>query len=202
MSRTILALLLASFISVNCGKKDSAELKNIKPKDNTQTKQNQTQSSQTAAGNSFAVKSVGSTEGKNNMVDFSWVENGLEKKLSDYKGKVILVNFWATWCPPCRKELPALSQISNELKGKDFVLIGVSVDDNQQVLDNFLKANSLSYTVVHEPNELLAKYMSAADQNQNVVPQSYILDKNGKLVETILGSRSKEDFLSLINKHL
>jgi len=205
MHKFILVLLLAAFVSFNCGKKDSAELKNIKPKDNSQTKQNQTQttqSQQTAAGNSFAVKSVGSPDGRNGMVDFSWVENGQEKKLSDFKGKVILVNFWATWCPPCRKELPALSQISTELKGKDFVLIGVSVDDNQQVLDNFLKSNTLSYTVVHEPNELLAKYMSSANQDQNVVPQSYILDKNGKVAETILGSRSKEDFLSLINKHL
>jgi hypothetical protein len=55
---------------------------------------------------------------------------------------------------------------------------------------------------VHEPNELLAKYMSVTSQNQNVVPQSYIVNKNGKVVESILGSRSKEDFLSLINKHL
>ncbi len=136
------------------------------------------------------------------MVDFKWDENGKEMKLSDYKGKVILLNFWATWCPPCRKELPDLSTISNELKDKDFKMIGVSVDDNQDVLNSFLKTNNLSYTVVFEPNELVAKYMTAAGQNQNVVPQTYIIDKNGKVVEAIMGSRSKADFLSIINKYL
>ena len=137
------------------------------------------------------------------MVDYSWSENGKEMKLSDHKGKVILVNFWATWCPPCRKELPDLSKISTELKDKNFVMIGVSVDDNKEVLEKFLQANKLPYTIVFEPtSELVNKYMEAAGQNQNVVPQTYIIDKNGKVVEAILGSRSKEDFLKLINKYL
>ncbi len=139
---------------------------------------------------------------KNELVDFKWSENGKEMKLSDYKGKVILLNFWATWCPPCRKELPDLSTISTELKDKDFKMIGVSVDDNQEVLNSFLQTNNLSYTIVYEPEQLVTKYMSAAGQNQNVVPQTYIIDKNGKVVEAIMGSRSKADFLGMIKKYL
>jgi cytochrome c-type biogenesis protein len=211
MYRSVFVLLLAAAVSFNCSKKDESSKQDVKPNDYNQQNQQQTKqqgsdgdntSTQTSSPVSYAVKSVGNTKAKNEMVDFSWNENGKDVKLSDYKGKVILLNFWATWCPPCRKELPDLSQISTELKDRDFVMIGVSVDDNQEVLNKFLETNRLPYTIVFEPNELVAKYMTAAGQTQNVVPQTYIINKEGKVVESILGSRSKADFLSLINKHL
>ena len=88
------------------------------------------------------------------------------------------------------------------MKDKDFKMIGVSVDDNQEVLNSFLQTNNLSYTIVYEPEQLVTTYMSAAGQNQNVVPQTYIIDKNGKVVEAIMGSRSKADFLGMIKKYL
>lgn len=200
MYKIVLILLVSAFVSFNCTKKDDV-LKDTKQKDGKTQKDNTTNQN-TATGVSYAVKSVGTADKKNDMIDFSWSENGKEVKLSDHKGKVILLNFWATWCPPCRKELPDLAQISAELKGKDFVMIGVSVDDNQEILDKFLQTNKIPYTVVFEPNELVGKYMMTAGQTQNVVPQTYIIDKEGKVVEAILGSRSKSDFLSLISKHL
>lgn len=201
MKRVLLAVILAAAVSFNCSK--TTEKTDVKPQDNKQNiQQQQKQDTKPASGSSFAVKDVDKDVTKNEMVDFKWDENGKEMKLSDYKGKVILLNFWATWCPPCRKELPDLSTLSTELKDKDFKMIGVSVDDNQEVLNNFLKSNNLSYTVVFEPNELVAKYMTSAGQNQNVVPQTYIIDKKGKVVEAIMGARSKADFLSLINKYL
>lgn len=202
-------LLIAGLVSLNCGKKDDNKVsQDVKPNEN-KTQQNQSnqkvnqQNTQNQNNeNSFAVKSVGNSEGKDQMVDFSWQENGSEKKLSDYKGKVILLNFWATWCPPCKKELPSLSEISKELKDKDFKMIGVSVDDNQEVLNAYLKTNTLPYTIVFEPNQLVGKYMAVTGQQQNVVPQTYIIDKKGKVVETILGARSKQDFLDIIKKYL
>ena len=206
MKNLFFVVLLAAFVSLNCTK-NSETNKDVKPNDNKQTTQQNNQNTQqqqksTTEASSFAVKDVDKSVKKNEMVDFKWEENGKEMKLSDYKGKVILINFWATWCPPCRKELPDLSILSSELKDKDFKMLGVSVDDDQQVLNNFLKTNSLSYTVLFEPNQLVGKYMDAASQNQNVVPQTYIIDKNGKVVEAIMGSRSKADFLNLINKYL
>lgn len=200
-------IFAAAVLYSGCGKKEDPSVKydNKNQQNTQQNSQNQQQQSgqtQQKQQESFAVKTVGESAGKNQMVDFTWTEDGKEKKLSDYKGKVILLNFWATWCPPCKKELPALSQISTELKDKDFKMIGVSVDDNMEVLNTFLKSNSLSYTIVFEPNQLVTKYMNATGQNQNVVPQTYLIDKNGKVVETILGARSKQDFLDLINKYL
>lgn len=213
MNKIITAFLLVVFAAVGCGKKDDPnadkkreEIKQQQSQQNqTQQNQNQNQNNttqQSSVKTSYKVTEVDKEVKAEQLVDFKWSQDGKEQKLSDYKGKVILLNFWATWCPPCRKELPDLSQISTDLKGKDFVMIGVSVDDNQQVLDNFLKANNLSYTNVFEPNELVAKYMESAGQNQNVVPQTYIIDKKGKVVEAIMGSRSKQGFLDLINKYL
>ncbi|MCC7159370.1 MAG: TlpA family protein disulfide reductase [Ignavibacteria bacterium] len=203
MYKLIILLFAVSLLSLDCSKKQDTTIKD-KQKDNTQQNQQNNQSTQQnqSATSSYAVKSVSNAEKKNDMVDFTWEENGKEIKLSDYKGKVILINFWATWCPPCRKELPDLSQISTDYKDKDFKMIGVSIDDNQEVLNNFLKTNKLSYTVLYEPNELVAKYMTTTGQNQNVVPQSYLIDKNGKVVEAIIGSKSKADFISIINKYM
>ena len=204
MYKLFFVILLAVFVSLNCSKKSETN-KDVKPNDNKQqtTQQNNQNTQQTSSTpSSYAVKDIDEDVKKNEMVDFKWVEGGKEMKLSDYKGKVILLNFWATWCPPCKKELPDLSKISGELKDKDFKMIGISVDDNQEVLNNFLKTNNLPYTILFEPNVLVSKYMEAAGQNQNVVPQTYIIDKNGKVVEAIMGARSKADFFSLINKYL
>lgn len=208
MYKLLSVLVFTAFLAFNCSK-ESSTTKTEKPgdKQSTQQQSNQQQPGDqnkqvTGSTASFKVSEVDSDVKKNELVDFKWSENGKEMKLSDYKGKVILLNFWATWCPPCRKELPDLSTISTELKDKDFKMIGVSVDDNQEVLNTFLQANKLSYTVVYEPEQLVTKYMSAAGQNQNVVPQTYIIDKNGKVVEAIMGSRSKADFLEIIKKYL
>ncbi len=210
MYKSIGALVIAGLVSIHCGKSDA--VKDNKTSDNKQqnTQQNQQQQTnqqqntqQTAKSVSYAVTGVDKKETKaDQMVDFTWMEDGKEKKLSDYKGKVILLNFWATWCPPCKKELPDLSKISTELKDNDFVMIGVSVDDNQEILNSYLKSNGLPYTVLFEPTELVGRYMEAAGQTQNVVPQTYIIDKKGKVVEAILGARSKADFLEIINKYL
>ena len=208
MYKLLPVLLLTALLSLNCSKESTT--KTDKPTDEKKTTQQQNTQQQpgdqnkqvTGSSASYKVSEVDSDVKKNELVDFKWNENGKEMKLSDYKGKVILLNFWATWCPPCRKELPDLSTISTELKDKDFKMIGVSVDDNQEVLNTFLQSNKLSYTIVFEPEQLVTKYMSAAGQNQNVVPQTYIIDKNGKVVEAIMGSRSKADFLEMIKKYL
>jgi len=203
MYKYISLILITALISFSCGKKDSTTNQNVKPPTKQQVQPNDnTTNTQQSGSNFYSVKNVGASAGGKQFIDFGWNEDSKDKKLSDYKGKVILLNFWATWCGPCRKELPALSQIADEFKGKNFQLIGVSVDQNPNALTNFLKSNSLSYTILHEDSGLLDKYMAVMGNDQNVIPQTFIIDKNGKVVENIVGSRSKEDFVSQINKYL
>jgi peroxiredoxin len=198
MKKILLVSLLLGLFVISCSKKDQTRLNTP----NTQS-QNTTQNIQsTQTYKSFSVKGTIGDIKQNEMVDFTWIENGNEVKLSDNKGKVILLNFWATWCPPCRKELPDLSAISSELKDKKFKMIGVSVDENQQTLEKFLNSNNITYTILHDQTNVVTQYMSATGGGENVIPQSYIIDKNGRIVEVIIGSRSKSEFLGLINKYL
>lgn len=203
MKRIFFLLISLSVFFYSCSKKDNVKDTNQSNKQGTsnEKKIENVTSSQTTAY--YPVKNVENSDNKNSQfVDFTWQENGKEVKLSDNKGKVILLNFWATWCPPCRKELPALSAISNELKNKDFIMIGISVDENTDALSAFLKSNSLSYKILHDTGGLLEKYMAVAGGMDNVIPQSFIIDKNGKVAEYIIGGKDKQDFLDLINKHL
>jgi cytochrome c-type biogenesis protein len=207
MHRPITIILLAGFLAFSCGSKNdtttSNRNSNTKPQNIQRQTPNNNISTQTNPESGFyTVSSIGSSAGAKGFIDFTWNEDNKEKKLSDYKGKVILLNFWATWCPPCRRELPDLSDIAKEYKGKNFELIGISVDENPQALVRFLKSNSLTYTVLHETSGLLSKYMDVVGENQNVIPQTFIIDKKGKVVEHIIGSRSREDFVSLINNYL
>lgn len=196
MNRFLTFLLLLPLLVLSCGKQDKT----------TETKQNPPKTSSntdvTSSSAYYHVKTTGENVKQNESVDFTWTENGKDVKLSDYRGKVILLNFWATWCGPCRREIPDLSQISADLKDKDFKIIGISIDQNPAALDNYLKSSPSSYTIVHESGDLLAKYMQASGNMDDVIPQSFIIDKNGKITEAIIGGRSKSDFLKLINKYL
>jgi thiol-disulfide isomerase/thioredoxin len=192
-------ILITSLLFVSCSKKDPGT--NLSG-NNQQKQPVQNNTTSTGSASYYNVSNVSSDVKKNQLIDFSWNENGQEKKLSDFKGKVIVVNFWATWCGPCKHELPDLSKISQDLKDKDFKMVGVSVDQNLNQLESFLKSNSLSYLVVHESSSLLPSYMSATGMTDDVIPQTFVIDKSGKIVETLIGSHSKEDFMKVINKYL
>ena len=75
-------------------------------------------------------------------------EHNLPVKLSDYKGKVVLVNFWATWCGPCKQEIPDFVKIYDQYKDKGFVILGVSVDDSPEQLQAFMKEYGMNYPVL------------------------------------------------------
>ena len=194
--RIFFVFIVLGFFTLSCSKKDQTQTTSPKNQQQNTTNQN------VQPNKSFSVKGSIGVITRDEMVDFSWVENGSEVKLSDNKGKVILLNFWATWCAPCRKELPGLTQISNELKDKNFKMIGVSVDENQQTLEKFLNSNNLSYTILHDQTDVVTKYMNATGGRDNVIPQTYIINKKGKIVEVIIGTKSKSEFLGLINKYL
>jgi thiol-disulfide isomerase/thioredoxin len=139
---------------------------------------------------------------KDMAVDFSWTdENGKTQSFSDAtKGKVVFLNFWGTWCPPCREEIPDIVSIGNEFKDKDFVVIGIALERSRNPkpkLSTFMNNNKISY----------ANFLPNSDLNNayggiNAVPTTFLIDQNGKVVERIVGKRTKEEFLKSINKIL
>jgi len=152
----------------------------------------------------YKVETVEKASGKKDAPNFSWTENGKQNSLDGLKGNVVLVNLWATWCGPCIKEMPALSQISEELKDKNFIMIGMNVfqQPGSKKVEDFLKTNPVTYTILDGNQELVDAFGEANGKQIDAVPTTFIIGKDGKIAETIIGSRDKETFLKAINKYL
>ncbi|OGU95145.1 MAG: hypothetical protein A2220_03215 [Ignavibacteria bacterium RIFOXYA2_FULL_35_10] len=157
----------------------------------------------TAIGKVIQIETVAKQK-QGFAVDFTWKENGNSTKFSDFtKGKVVLLNFWGTWCPPCRREIPDLVEVSKELANKDFVLIGIALERGADVTSNitkvsdFMKSNGIPYN-----NFIGVEAITNAYGGIAAVPTTYIIDKNGKISETIVGMRGKSDFMESIKRVL
>ena len=101
--------------------------------------------------------------------------DGESVSLDDYKGKVVLLNIWATWCPPCIAEAPSLEKLYNRFKDDDFKLLTVSVDENgEDVVVPFMKRNKLSFPVLLDPEGSIMELYGAIG-----VPESFIISKDG-----------------------
>jgi peroxiredoxin len=113
---------------------------------------------------------------------------GLDGKmvsLDDYKGKVVLLNIWATWCPPCVDEMPSMEKLYQELKGEAFEILAVSIDvlGAKEVIP-FMKKHKLSFPGLTDTNGAIKSLYQTTG-----VPESFIIDKDGIIVEKIIGPR-------------
>ena len=124
--------------------------------------------------------------------------DGSTLTLSELKGKVVVVNFWATWCPPCRREIPDFIETYDAYREKGVEIVGVSLDHKGwDVLSPFVKSNKINYPVV------LGNQSTASDfGNIRSIPTSFIVDKEGKIVEKFVGMLNKDKLEKLIEKYL
>jgi cytochrome c-type biogenesis protein len=196
----IILLLIIAVVLFSCNKK-SEDTNKSKETPKTETKKVEDKSSDLKL---YKMESVEASKEKNVAPNFTWTENGTKKSLNDYKGKVVFLNFWATWCGPCKKEMPDLMKISEELKDKNFYMIGLNVFQQASApkIEDFLKSNPLTYITVDGNDELVKAFKNASGNDLEAVPTTFILNKDGKIVETIVGSKNKESYLQLINKYL
>jgi peroxiredoxin len=116
-------------------------------------------------------------------------ENGVSQALSQYKGKIIVLNFWATWCPPCREEMPELSQLHSENQSKNVVVLGVAIDEIVLVKE-FTHDTPVSYPLFAAEDEGMALNYDLGN-DKGVLPYTVIIDANGKVVKTYFGRISK-----------
>jgi thiol-disulfide isomerase/thioredoxin len=121
--------------------------------------------------------------------------DGKEVKLSDYLGKVVILDFWATWCAPCRKGIPDLISIQNKYKD-DLVVIGISLDQpaTQDQLIPFIKNYGINYPIVLGNIEV-----SAAYGNIQAIPTSFIIDQEGNIINKHIGLVPKSTLIEEIN---
>lgn len=112
----------------------------------------------------------------------------LEGTVPDLAGKVVLVDFWASWCAPCKESFPAMKELHEKYSAQGLVVIAVSIDEDKADMDAFLKKNPVPFTLVRDPKSILF------DEKLGLagVPVSYILDRQGKVAFTHSGYEGKK----------
>jgi peroxiredoxin len=113
--------------------------------------------------------------------------------LKDLKGKVVLVNFWATWCPPCRKEMPDLEALYNRFKGQGFVILAISEDEETNKVPPFIAERKISYPILLDPGQKVNNLFQV-----DGIPKSFVYDRDGKLVAQSIDMRTQRQFLEML----
>lgn len=107
--------------------------------------------------------------------------DGNPVRLSDYKGKVVMLEFWASWCAPCRQSVPELKTLNEKYKDRGFSLIAISLDENPKKVREFVEEFDIHYTVVIDNRDVNAAY------GVNSIPTTFILDREGNIASKRLG---------------
>jgi cytochrome c biogenesis protein CcmG/thiol:disulfide interchange protein DsbE len=114
--------------------------------------------------------------------DFTVQDGDRKVALNQFRGQVVLLNFWATWCPPCVDELPSLMNLQERVKGKGIVVLGVSIDVDENAYHRFLKQYNVNFPTVRDPEQKVSSMYGTTGW-----PETYIIDRNGVLRRKVVG---------------
>ncbi|WP_395940587.1 thiol-disulfide oxidoreductase ResA [Bacillus sp. HMF5848] len=116
---------------------------------------------------------------------------GVKHTLSDYKGQGVFLNFWGTWCEPCKREMPAMNRLYEELKDKGIVVIAVNLGESSLAVQKFVDEMGLTFPVLLDKDgEVLEAY------NINPIPTSVLIDKSGTVIQVVTGEQTEEQLRS------
>jgi thiol-disulfide isomerase/thioredoxin len=173
--------ILAALLSAGCSKKEEQG----------------GASNATAAYKGTVSELAGVQTRPGSVPNFSWKNSaGKTVSIDAFKGRVTLVNFWATWCVPCKKEIPDLIAISNELAARNVTVIGISTDRGSSVLDDvgaFVTEKGIPYQILISNDDL-----ESAFGNIRAIPTTFVVDANGTIVKEMVGFQTKESFTAAI----
>jgi len=110
--------------------------------------------------------------------------NGADVNISDFRGKIVFLNFWATWCPTCVVEMPSMEKLHRKLNDQDFALVTISIQDSAAEVQRFFKQNQLTFTALLDTiGKTIPEFAIRA------IPTTLILDKSGRIVGRVMGMR-------------
>lgn len=121
--------------------------------------------------------------------DFAFELNGKPAHLSDLRGKVVVLNFWASWCPPCVEETPALNQLQQYIASRNGVVVGVSADEDSAAYQKFLQEKGVIFPTYRDPGTRDQHSPIAAEYGTSMYPETYIIDRKGIIVRKIIGTQ-------------
>lgn len=109
--------------------------------------------------------------------------DGRQVRLSDFRGKIVFLNVWATWCPPCRDEMPSMEKLHRSLAGSDFVMLAVSEDvQGQKVVEPFVRQLGLTFPILLDPDGVIPRKYGVTGY-----PETFVIDRTGKVVQHLIG---------------
>jgi len=114
--------------------------------------------------------------------DFALTFDGKPGHLSDLRGKVVLLNFWASWCPPCVDEAPALDQLQQRISVHGGTILGVSIDEDQNAYEEFLRMYQVDFPTFRDPSRQISLNYGTV-----MIPETYVIDRNGRIDRKIVG---------------
>jgi cytochrome c biogenesis protein CcmG, thiol:disulfide interchange protein DsbE len=115
-------------------------------------------------------------------------ESGQKISNKEFGGKLLVVNFWATWCPPCVEEMPSLNEFARTMQPAGVVVLGISVDRSEKAYRDFLARNQLAFQVARDPEETISSTYGTFKW-----PETYVIDREGKVVQKYIGPRDWTD---------
>ena len=138
-----------------------------------------------SSGNTVAFRMVppamGSPAPEFQLIDLQ----GNWQALPDYHGKVVLLNFWATWCGPCRVEMPSMESLYQDLKDEDFAILAISSDPQGSIVTRpFVESQGLTFPILHDSD-----YQVSGSYGVRTLPMSFLIDRNGTLTHRVFGAR-------------
>ena len=194
MGKIKIIVIMSFLLAVGCGQKDRMKIES-KPKDikNSTLSQGQPERPEYAIqAPDFTLRTV----------------QGDLFNLSDYKGKVVLLNFWGTWCGPCRREIPDFNKLHDKYQKDGLEIIGITITSGSpERIYNFMKEWDIEYTVLtdiedYETQRVTAYYGRAIGQPITGLPTTLIIDRGGYIVKGYIGPRNEEIFYQDLKPYL
>ena len=194
MGKIKIIVIMSFLLAIGCGQKDKMKIES-KPKDikNSTLSQGQPERPEYAIqAPDFTLRTV----------------QGVLFNLSDYKGKVVLLNFWGTWCGPCRREIPDFNKLHDKYQKDGLEIVGITITSGSpERIYNFMKEWDIEYTVLtdiedYETQRVTAYYGRAIGQPITGLPTTLIIDRGGYIVKGYIGPRNEEIFYQDLKPYL
>ncbi len=110
--------------------------------------------------------------------------NGVTEELEDYRGSVVFLNFWATWCGPCRMEMPSMQVLYDTYQEEGLEILAVNQGESKRVVENFIEDNGYTYPVLMDTNQMVGSMYGVRG-----IPTTYIIDRDGNILSMLVGTR-------------
>ncbi|MBI2955971.1 MAG: TlpA family protein disulfide reductase [Acidobacteria bacterium] len=120
--------------------------------------------------------------------DFSFELAGQRQRLRELRGRVVVLNFWATWCPPCVAEMPSLERLHRRLGGRGVVVLGISVDESPRNYEAFLRTHGITFPNYRDPEKRISTLYGTF-----LFPETFVIDRQGRLVRKFIGAREWDE---------